>query len=109
MALSDSYKVQLDDGGEFTVEEHAIRMMKTLQQMVEALPSKEPIPLSDVSSEDFAKILGCCNRHKDDPVTLTDEGFKAWLESSLSEYDTNFVNYRTNIEELYRLFNASFK
>lgn len=40
-------------------------------------------------------------------MTLTDEGLNAWLEGRLSEYDANFVNYRTNIEELYRLANAS--
>lgn len=55
MALSGSHKVQLDDGGEFTVEAHAIRMMKTIQDMIEALPDEEAIPLSGVSSEDFKK------------------------------------------------------
>ena len=73
MADDDSVTLISSYNQEFTVTVKIAKMSETIKQLIDDIGADQPIPVPNVTSKIFAKVLEYCKHHDENPTAVTEE------------------------------------
>lgn len=106
---NETILIKTSDGELFTVDKKTMYLSTLIKNMYEDLDidSGEILPLGEVNSKLFSKILVYCEHHKDDVLENEDveKSIKQPDSNDMTEWDREFIG--SDIEELFELIKTA--